>query len=70
MCNQKRKENTQQFAKSRANGMRDQFNKRVQLVDHDESDDDDENYIVLNAEGEDENSKPYYMKSFINGNRF
>ena len=50
--------------------MRDQFNKRVQLVDHDESDDDDENYIVLNVEGEDENSKPFYMKSFINGNRF
>ena len=70
VCNQKRKDNTLQFAKSRANGVRDQFKKRVQLVDQDEEDDEDESYMVLNVEGEEENSKPYYMEGFINGNRF
>ena len=33
VCNQRPKDNTQQFAKSRTNGVRYQFNKRVQLVD-------------------------------------
>ena len=42
VCNQKRKDNTQQFAKSRANGVRDQFNKRVQLIEQDKDDEDDE----------------------------
>ena len=70
VCNQRRKDNTQQFAKSRTNGMRDQFNKRVQLVDQEEEDEDDENYMVLNVEGDEENVKPYYMEGFINGNRF
>ena len=70
VCNQKRKDNTQQIAKSRANGVRDQFNKRVQLVDQDEDDEENENYMVLNLEGEEEKSKPYYMEGFINGNRF
>ena len=50
--------------------MRDQFNKRVQLVDQDEDDEDDESYMVLNVEGEEENSKPLYMEGFINGNKF
>ena len=50
--------------------MRDQFNKRVQLVDQEEEDEDDENYMVLNVEGDEENVKPYYMEGFINGNRF
>ena len=50
--------------------MRDQFNKRVQLVDQDEDDEDDESYMVLNVEGEEEISKPYYKEGFINGNRF
>ena len=70
VCNQRRKDNTQQFAKSRSNGVRDQFNKRVQLVDQEEEDEDDENYMVLNVEGDEENVKPYYMEGFINGNRF
>ena len=70
MSNQKRKDNTQQFAKSRTNGVRDQFNNPDQLVDQDEEEDEDKNYMVLNVEGEEENSKPYYMEGFINGNRF
>ena len=72
VCNQKRKDNTQQMAKSWTNGVREQFNKRVQLVDQDEEEveDEDENYVVLNVEGEEENLKPYYMEGFINGNRF
>ena len=70
VCNQRRKDNTQQFAKSRSNGVRDQFNKRVQLVDQEEKDEDDENYMVLNVEGDEENVKPYYIEGFINGNRF
>ena len=70
VCNQKRKDNAQHFAKSRANGVRDQFNKRVHLVDQDEDDEEDESYMVLNVEGEEENSKPYYMEGFINGNNF
>ena len=70
VCNQKIKDNAQHFAKSRANGVRDQFNKRVHLVDQDEDDEEDESYMVLNVEGEEENSKPYYMEGFINGNNF
>ena len=70
VCNQRRKDNTQQFAKSRSNGVRDQFNKRVQLVDQEDEDEDDENYMVLDVEGDEENVKPYYMEGFINGNRF
>ena len=56
VCNQKRKDNTQQFAKSRANGVRDQFNKRVQLVVQDEEDEKHESYMVLNVENEEDES--------------
>ena len=42
----------------------------MQLVDQEENDDEDENYMVLNIEGNDNNTKPYYMEGFINGNRF
>ena len=41
VCNQKRKDNTQQLAKYRAKGVRDQFNQRAQLVNQDENDKDD-----------------------------
>ena len=66
VCNQK-KDGFQQNGKFKANGSSEQTNRRVQLVDQDEED--DENIMVLNVEG-DENTKPYYMEGFINGNRF
>ena len=44
------------------------YGRRVQVVDQEEEDNDD-NYTVLNIEGE-ENSKLYFMECFINGNRF
>ena len=64
VCNQKKSDNNQNFGKNRG------FAKRVQLVDQEENDDEDENYMVLNIEGNDNNTKPYYMEGFINGNRF
>ena len=62
VCN--RKSDNQNFCKNRG------FAKRVQLVDQEDNDDEDENYMVLNVEGNDNNTKPYYKESFINGNRF
>ena len=62
VCNQKRKDNTQQLAKSRANG------NSVQLVHQDQDDGND--YSDLNVEGEEEISKPYYMEGPINRNTF
>ena len=44
--------------------------KRVQLVDQDETDEEDENYMVLNVEGNVDKAEPFYMEGFINGNRF
>ena len=38
--------------------------------DNNQNDDEDENYMVLNIEGNDNNTKSYYMEGFINGNRF
>ena len=64
VCNQKKSDNNQNFAKNRG------FAKRVQLVDQEENDDEDENNMVLNIEGNDNNTKPYYMEGFMNGNRF
>ena len=64
VCNQKKSDNNQKFGKSRV------FAKRVQLVDQEDTDDKDENYMVLNVEGIENSAKPYYMEGFINGNRF
>ena len=33
-------------------------------------DEEDEKYIVLNVEGNDSTTKPYYMEGSVNGNRF
>ena len=47
------------------------FGKRVQRVDPDESGDDDEgDYMVLKVDSVKDNSKPFYMEGFINGNKF
>ena len=67
VCNQKNKDKFQQNGKFKANGSSEQTNRRVQLVD--QEDEDDENIMVLNIEG-DENTKPYYMEGLINGNKF
>ena len=66
VCNQK-KDKFQQNGKLKAKGSSEQTNRRVQLVD--QEDEDDGNIMVLNVEG-DENTKPYYMEGFINGNKF
>ena len=58
VCNQKKKDKFQKNGKFKASGSSEQPNRRVQLVDQDEED--DENIMVLNVEG-DENIKPYYM---------
>ena len=43
----------------------------MQLVDQEEfGDDEDEDYMVLNVEGGNNETKPYFMEGFINGNRF
>ena len=39
------------------------------MVDQEEEEEDD-NFLVLNVDGQNENIKPYYMEGFINGNRF
>ena len=70
VCKQTRKDGIQHFDKFRANGNREQFNKRVQLVDQEEYDDDYKIDTVLNVEGDEENVKPYYLEGFKNRNRF
>ena len=67
VCNQKNKDKFQQNGKFKANGSSEQTNRRVQLVDQVEED--NENIMVLIVAG-DENTKPYNMEGFINGNRF
>ena len=43
----------------------------MQLVDQEKfGDNEDEDYMVLNVKGGNNETKPYYMKGFINGNRF
>ena len=68
VCNQKKKDILQQSGRFRASGSSEQINRRVRLVDQEEEDDD--NFLVLNVDGQNENIKPYYMEGFINGNRF
>ena len=71
VCKQTRKDGIQQFGKFRANGNREQFNKRVQsVVDQEEYDDDYKDDTVLNVEGDEETVKPYYLEGFKNRNRF
>ena len=67
VCNQKKKDKLQQNGKFKANGSSEQTNRRVQLVD--QEDEDDENIMALNVKG-DENTKPFYMEGLINGNKF
>ena len=43
------------------------FAKRVHFVDQEDTDNEDEKYMVLNIEGNDSITKPYYMEGFING---
>ena len=64
VCNQKKSDNNQGLGKNRG------FAKRVQLVDQKDNDDEDENYMVLNVEGNDNNTKLYHMEGFISGNQF
>ena len=65
VCNQKRKDTYQKSGTSRGSG------RSVQLVDQEDFDDEeDDDYMVLNVEGGNNETKPYYMHGFINGNRF
>ena len=64
ICNQKKNDKIPNAAKNR------RFAKRVQLVDQDETDEEDENYMVLNVEGNVDKAEPFYMEGFINGSRF
>ena len=65
VCNQKKKDTYPKNGKPR------RFGNRVQLVDQEESDNEDEDdYMVLNVEGSENDSKPFYMEGFIDGNRF
>ena len=65
VCNQKKKDSNLKVGNNRGIG------KRVRRVDPEESgEDDDEDYMVLKVESENEKSKPYYMEGFINGNKF
>ena len=68
VCNHKKNDVSQKNGKFRVSGKFEQTGRRVQLVDQEEEEDDD-NYSVLNVEGG-ENLKPYFMEGFINGNRF
>ena len=70
MCDQKRNDGSHQFGKFRTNDNREHFNKRVQLAEQEEYDDDCENNTVLNVEGDEENVKPHYVEEFITVNRF
>ena len=56
--------------KLRQTGKFEQSSRRVQLVDQEEEDEHEGNYTVLNVEGDEEISKPYFMEGFNNGNRF
>ena len=65
VCNQKKKDTYQKNGKLRG------FGNRVQLVDQEEFDEEDEDdYMVLNVEGGSNEAKPFSMEGFINGNRF
>ena len=65
VCNQKKKEANLESGKTRT------FGNREQWVDQDGTGEDDEDeYIVLNVDGSSDDTKPFYMEGFINGNKF
>ena len=65
VCNEKKKDSNLKVGSSRG------FGKRVQIVDLDESGEDDEgDYMVLKVDSVKDNSKPFYMEGFITGNKF
>ena len=71
VCNQKKKDTNTKFGNSRGNGNTARSGNRVQRVDPEEIDEDDEDdYMVLKVEADKDQTKPYYMEGFINGNRF
>ena len=63
-CNQKKNDKSPTAVKNQG------FAKRVRLVDQDETDEEDENYMVLNVEGKVDKTEPFYVEGFINGYRF
>ena len=59
------KDTYQKSGNSRGSG------RRVQLVYQEElADEEDDDYMLLNVEGGNNEIKPYHMEGFINGNRF
>ena len=70
-CNAKQKDKNGKNAIGRRNDKRDGFAKRVQMVDQDESDT-DEDTIVLKIDEEmgKKSAKPFYMEGFINRQPF
>ena len=61
----KKKDTNTKFGNSRGMG------NRVQRVDPEEFDENDgDEYMVLKVEADKDQTKPYYMEGFINGNRF
>ena len=54
-CNQKKKNNFQESGRFKTNGNREQSGRRVQLVDREEEEEDDENFMILNIDIEEEN---------------
>ena len=65
VCNQKKKDTYQKSGFSRVSG------RHVQSVDQEKfGDEEDDDYMVLNVEGGNSETKPHYMEGFINGNRF
>ena len=52
-------------AKTRQTGKFESSSRRVQLVNQEEEDEAEGNYIVLDVEGDEEISKPYFMEGFF-----
>ena len=71
VCNQKKKDTNTKFGNSRGNGNTARSGNRVQRVDPEEIDEDDEDdYMVLKVEADKDQTEPFFMEGFINGNRF
>ena len=65
VCNQEKRDSNLKVGSGRG------FGERVQRVDPDESGEDEEgDYMVLKVDSVKDNSKPFYMEGFINGNKF
>ena len=69
VCNQKN-DTSQKNGRFRTPGKYEQSGRRVQLLDQDDEEEDDNDYPALKIDENDENDKPYFMKGFINENRF